>query len=89
MEKIINYNGKTLKIVAEKYVYPVCHYDYKVYELRKKKHWWNFSKVEIISGSTLWWTEDEDFEIKIMEKIEFHYAPKHINNVEKFFSENP
>lgn len=88
MEKIINYNGKTLKVVAEKCTYPFCYYNFKIYELREKKHWWNLNKVEIISGSTICWSDNADFETKIMEEIEFYYAPKHIDNVEKFFSEN-
>lgn len=87
MVKEIEYNGKRLQIVASKYVHPFTYYDFKVFELREKKHWWNFSKVEIISGSTFWWTEDDDFETKIMEKITDHYLVKHSDNVEKFFTE--
>lgn len=86
MRKIINYNGRALEITAKKFVYPFCYYEYKVYELVEKKHWWNFSRIQIISGSTFWWKEDDDFETKIMEKIEFHYNDHHTDNITKFFA---
>ena len=89
MTKTINYNGRPLEIVATKCVHPFCYYEYKIYELCEKKHWWNFSRIEIISGSTFWWEDDEDFETKIMEKIRIHYGDKHADNVEKFFYKTP
>ena len=33
MKKTINYNGRSLEIVATKFVHPFCYYDYKIYEL--------------------------------------------------------
>lgn len=88
MRKEINYNGRTLEIIATKFVSPFCYYEYKVFELVEKKHWWNFRRIEVCSGSTFWWTDNEDFETKIMEKIELHYGDKHCDNVEKFFMKN-
>lgn len=88
MKKIIEFNGRILEIQAEERFYPVFCYDYTVQELREKKHWWNQGKVEVLSGSTLTWGEDYDFETVIKEKLEIIYGDKHRKNVEKFFREN-
>lgn len=88
MRKVINYNGKALEIIATKCTNPFCYYDYKIFELREKKHWWNCGRIEILSGSTIWWTDNDDFETKIMEKIETYYGSKHVDNVENFFNKS-
>ena len=88
MRKEITYNGRKLEIVATRYLHPFVYYDFKVYELREKKHWWNRGRVEIISSSTFSWATNADFEIRVMDKIRFYYQDKLNDNVEKFFSKN-
>lgn len=88
MRKVINYNEKEIEIVATKITSPFVYYEYKVFELIKKKHWWNYSRSQIASGSTFWWSNEKDFETEIMHEIDIYYKTKTLNNVEKFF-ENP
>lgn len=88
MRKEITYNGKKLEIVATRYSHPFVYYDFKVYELREKKHWWNRGRIEIVSGSTVHWASNADFEIKIMDKIRFYYQDTLNDDVKKFFQKN-
>ena len=41
MTKVIEYNGKKLEIyVIQRFDLKDPYYDYKVYEIINKKHWW-------------------------------------------------
>ena len=88
MRKEINYNGRRLEVIATRFSFPVCYYEYTVNELLEKKHWWNSSRRQVLSGSTLAWGEDDDFETILMEKLEIVFGDKHTDNVQKFFQEN-
>jgi hypothetical protein len=88
MRKEIIYNNIKLEIVATRHSQPFVYYDFKIYELREKKHWWNRSRVGIVSDSTYYWTSNVDFETKIMDEIKFYYQDKLDDNVESFFQKN-
>lgn len=88
MRKVINYNEKEIEIIATKITSPFIYYEYRIFELLKKKHWWSDRRTEIVSGTTYWWSDEKDFETEIMHEIEIYYKTKTLNNVEKFF-ENP
>ena len=85
MRKVINYNEKEIEIIATKITSPFIYYEYKIFELLKKKHWWNCRRTEIVSGTTFWWSNEKDFETEIMHEIDIYYKTKTLNNVEKFF----
>lgn len=88
MRKVISYNEKEIEIIATKCTNPFVYYEYKVFELIKKKYWWSCGRTQICSGTTFWWSNEKDFETEIMREIEIYYKTKTLNNVEKFF-ENP
>ena len=91
MKKVIEYRGKKLEIIAiERHDLPEPYYDFWVREILEKKHWWNFSRWEIIHENTFWWKETDNFEEKIMELIEEYYNKKEHelnfeNSVKNFF----
>lgn len=93
MKKVIEYNGKKLEIIAiERFDLKDPYYNYKVYEIIKKKYWWQLSRKEIICGSTFVWSNGQDFEEKIMSEIKDHYErvnkqEQFQNSLEKFFGE--
>ena len=92
MKKVIEYNGKKLEIIAlENHDMPKVYYEYWVKEILEKKHWWNFSRKEILHGNTFWWEGTADFEEKIMTQIKEHYQKlerekNFDNSVKKFFN---
>jgi hypothetical protein len=92
MKKVIEYNGKKLEIIAlESHDMPKPYYKYWVKEILEKKHWWNFSRKEIVRGNTFWWGENDNFEEKIMPQIKEHYQKlereeNFDNSVKKFFN---
>ena len=88
MRKEINYNGRKLEVIATKISFPCCYYEYTVNELLEKKHWWNFGKRQILSGSTFAWSDDDDFETILMKKLEIVFKDNHTDNVQKFFQKN-
>jgi hypothetical protein len=91
MKKVIEYNGKKLEIIAfEGHDMPKPYYNYWVREILEKKHWWGFSRKEILHGNTFWWKGTADFETVITQKIKEYYdTQKREENfddsVKKFF----
>ena len=94
MKKIIEYKGKKLEIIClEQHDMPRTYYNYWIREILEKKHWWNFSRKEILHGNTFWWTEEESFEKTLMTKIAEYYTRQEEiksfdNSVKNFFEEN-
>lgn len=92
MTKVIEYNGKKLEIyVIQRLDFKDPYYDYKVYEIVNKKHWWQFSRNEIICGSTFWWSDKDNFEEKIMSEIKQYFEKvkkqeNFQNDLKKFFN---